>query len=145
MKYLIGLNKPEGFRAGSSVSGCLCKWNHTFLLLKRDLSVPQGGSWCLPAGKLEKGESPLDASVRELFEETGIRIESTLLTEVALFYVRLPHVDYIFHLYEGRFSDQPEVKLSNEHTAYSWTTLEEALRLPLIMGGSEILSYVSER
>lgn len=144
MKYLIGPKRQEGFSAALSVAGCFCKLNNTFLLLKRDESVPQGGSWCLPSGKLEKGESSIDAGVRELFEETGIKVESTSLTEITSFYVRLPHMDYIFHLFEATFCDQPEVKLSTEHTAYSWTTLEEALRLPLIVGGKEILNYVSE-
>jgi 8-oxo-dGTP pyrophosphatase MutT (NUDIX family) len=31
-----------------------------------------GNSWSLPKGHIEKGESPLDAAIREIEEETGI-------------------------------------------------------------------------
>ena len=33
---------------------------------------PHGGGWCVPAGKLERGEAPLACAERELAEETGI-------------------------------------------------------------------------
>ncbi len=39
----------------------------------------QGNSWSLPKGGIEAGESPLEAAVREIREETGI----TALTLVA--------------------------------------------------------------
>lgn len=31
------------------------------------------GSWSMPKGGIDKGESPLDAAIREIQEETGIR------------------------------------------------------------------------
>lgn len=34
---------------------------------------PRAGSWCLPAGFMEYGETPGRCAVRELREETGIR------------------------------------------------------------------------
>lgn len=41
------------------------------LLLKRSGSHGEG-QWSLPGGHLEFGESPIDAAIRELEEETGI-------------------------------------------------------------------------
>ncbi len=38
------------------------------------LRQPPGHGWSLPAGLLDRNESPLDAAVRELFEETGIKV-----------------------------------------------------------------------
>ncbi len=36
-----------------------------------------GGEWCLPKGKLKKGESPLEAAKREVKEETGCSVKVT--------------------------------------------------------------------
>ncbi|OKL48609.1 DNA mismatch repair protein MutT [Boudabousia liubingyangii] len=37
--------------------------------------------WCLPKGHLEAGETPMDAAVREIHEETGI--QGTIITHLA--------------------------------------------------------------
>jgi 8-oxo-dGTP pyrophosphatase MutT (NUDIX family) len=42
------------------------------LLLVRQ---PPGRAWSLPAGLLDRGERPVDAAVRELAEETGVRVD----------------------------------------------------------------------
>jgi len=44
------------------------------VLLVRQFRLPAGKDlWELPAGKLDKGETPLVAARRELIEETGVR------------------------------------------------------------------------
>ena len=42
------------------------------LLLIRRANPPAQGSWSLPGGRVEPGESSEDAVVRELLEETGL-------------------------------------------------------------------------
>ena len=49
----------------------------------------------LPKGKLEEGERPLDAAIRELREETGLATEIDLVRE-------LPRVRYAFRTPEGK-------------------------------------------
>jgi 8-oxo-dGTP pyrophosphatase MutT (NUDIX family) len=46
-------------------------------LLINLIKAPYRGYWGMPAGKIEKRESPEEAAVRELFEETGIEANLT--------------------------------------------------------------------
>jgi len=45
------------------------------VLLVRRAHPPRAGSWSLPGGKQQWGETTAEAALRELFEETGIQAE----------------------------------------------------------------------
>ncbi|MGY4541407.1 8-oxo-dGTP pyrophosphatase MutT (NUDIX family) [Arthrobacter sp. UYNi723] len=44
----------------------------SFLMIKRAARGSNPGQWALPGGMLEAGESPVEAALRELREETGV-------------------------------------------------------------------------
>jgi 8-oxo-dGTP diphosphatase len=46
-----------------------------FLIAQRPAGVPLAGLWEFPGGKIEPGETPEVAAVRECREETGITVE----------------------------------------------------------------------
>ncbi|MCK5476988.1 MAG: NUDIX domain-containing protein [Candidatus Aenigmarchaeota archaeon] len=46
----------------------------SFLLTKRASTMEYGGKWVCPGGKINEGEKPVDAAIRELKEETGLSI-----------------------------------------------------------------------
>ena len=50
--------------------------------------------WELPAGASDPGEQPADTCVREVFEETGVRVEVTRLAGISLDDVVYPHGDH---------------------------------------------------
>jgi len=52
------------------------------LLMVRRRYEPRAGTWCLPAGFMEFGETPEACAVRELFEETAIHGRVTRLFNV---------------------------------------------------------------
>ena len=62
------------------INGSLCYIFHEnrVLLLKRN-RAPYIGLWSAPGGKMEHGESPQDAVIREIEEETGLCIEQPVL------------------------------------------------------------------
>lgn len=66
-------------------AGILFDSSGRVLVAKRDPRAHQGGLWEFPGGKIEDGESPRDALVRELREEIGIEA-----TEMAPF-MRVPY------------------------------------------------------
>ena len=41
--------------------------------------------WDLPKGEIEKGEKPIEAAVRECYEETGLKLNQKDLTELGFF------------------------------------------------------------
>lgn len=51
------------------------------LLVKRRME-PAQGSWCMPGGFIELGETPEQAAARECKEETGLEVEITGLVDV---------------------------------------------------------------
>ncbi len=64
----------------------------TQLLLVRRNNRPNAGLWGFPGGKIELGETVMEAAIRELQEETGIEAEAR---------ETLTSVDVIIHNDEG--------------------------------------------
>lgn len=64
------------YRNPAPAAGVILARDGGILMVKRKFD-PRAGSWCLPAGFLEYGESPERCAVRELREETGIRARLT--------------------------------------------------------------------
>lgn len=58
------------------VAGIICNKQNQILIAYRSSHVIQGDQWEFPGGKIEAGEMPFDALVRELKEEIGITIIS---------------------------------------------------------------------
>ena len=144
MRAEVFNHPPKDFKLEVEAAGCFCKVGDLFLLLKRAISRPQGGTWGIPGGKLERGESPRAAVIREVWEEVGIDIDSNDLEEIGKLYIRLPTLDYLFHIFWIGFSKIPTVNLNlEEHDETKWLTVQEALNLPLISGGVDAIKIYS--
>ena len=145
MEYLIFKEKPHDFNPTISVSGCYCEWGDKILLLKRHPNKPQGGTWGVPAGKAEKGESPRMTVIREVQEEIGLDIDSSDLIHFGSLYCRFPHFDFTYEMFRKKYQKQPDIKLAlDEHLEMKWVTIAEALQLPLIIGGEEALEVYQQ-
>jgi ADP-ribose pyrophosphatase len=56
------------------IAGCIIEQDGKYLLCQRAIP-PRPGTWTLPAGFMESGETTEQAALREVWEETGVRAE----------------------------------------------------------------------
>ena len=59
-------------------AGIIIKCGDEVLLGKRNTHKTLPGEWSIPAGHLHEKEHPMDAAIRETFEETNIKIDGKL-------------------------------------------------------------------
>jgi 8-oxo-dGTP pyrophosphatase MutT (NUDIX family) len=133
---------PQDFSPIVEVAGCFCECQNRFLLLKRHPFSSQGNTWGIPAGKLEKGETPQEAVLRETREETSIFLSADKLFPIGKLYVRQQNQDFIFYTFVQSFSDYPPLFLNEkEHVESKWVSVDEAFQMPLIAGGKEAIRH----
>jgi 8-oxo-dGTP diphosphatase len=85
------------------------------------LRQPHRDGWSLPGGLLDRGESAADAVVREVREETGLRIEVGLPLTCQV-NAPLRRVDVIYRL---EVDQEPEVRVGGEAKAHAWYRFDE--------------------
>jgi 8-oxo-dGTP diphosphatase len=106
-----------------------------FLAVQRPPGKPQAGYWEFPGGKIEAGEGPKDALIRELREEIGILpLRCVLWKEKRKRYkeaqVRL--LFFLVHEYDG-------CPTPLEGQAMLWLTRQEALEMAFLEADLEII------
>ena len=94
------------------------------------------GQWCLPGGGMEAGESVAEACEREVWEETGLRIDVKRLVGVYSYpdqltvYPDRNKAHTVALHFEADIVDGTPA-LSNETTGFAFLTLEETDRLEM--------------
>jgi mutator protein MutT len=136
----VFIQPPPDFQPSVTVAGCYLEFEDKILLLKRHPKKPQGYTWGVPGGKIEEGETPEAAVIREVYEEVGVQLNQAELVPIETLYIRGLQNDYTFYRFRKHFIVQPVINLClKEHVEARWVTIEEGLTLPLIYGGKEAL------
>lgn len=107
---------------GLSVRVLLTDKDGKVLILKRSTdSKTNPGKWELPGGKVDQGESFDHALVREVYEETQLKISLKHVVGVSeqnLHLIRAVHIILSGQIIEGN------LVLSDEHEGYAWVFFE---------------------
>jgi 8-oxo-dGTP pyrophosphatase MutT (NUDIX family) len=91
------------------------------LCLRRGPSGRSPGSWEAVHGHLDPQESPVDAVLRELEEETGLPLEKLYsLSRTEAFYRHSANEVVLIPVFAAFVPRGAEVRLSAEHDAYEW-------------------------
>ena len=101
--------------------------DNKILLLKRVKPSTDGlGFWELPGGGLEYGETPNQAVIRELKEETGLDI---VIIKPAYTFTKIREDYQTVGIGFLCIPKNDHVRLSDEHTDYCFVTIEKAKEL----------------
>ena len=68
------MTQTEKRLEGVNCAGAVVRDADGRVLLVQRANEPSRGSWSLPGGRIEEGESPRDTVVREVREETGLDV-----------------------------------------------------------------------
>lgn len=100
------------------------------------------GHWDLAKGKLEDGETNLEAAIRELKEETNLEAEVYSGFEQSLTYFFKNHQGELVKkdvtFFVGKAHNK-NVVLSPEHLFYKWVPLNEAIKLLTYANAQQLL------
>ena len=106
-------------------AGVVCFRDGEVLLIRR-ATAPRIGEWSLPGGRLEQGEAPADAALRELTEETGVTARLLGLIEVVDTIMGEPEKLYLLHDYAALWTGGEPVPGDDADRA-EFVSVEEAV------------------
>jgi 8-oxo-dGTP pyrophosphatase MutT (NUDIX family) len=111
------------------VTALTCTTENQFVILKQYRPVVENFTFELPSGHREEGETPAQAMIREVKEETGSLAESaTLLGEIIPDTGRLENRLWAFYVSYVEINRIPD-PLENEGIEVSLVTQEELLQM----------------
>ncbi|MEX1279642.1 MAG: NUDIX domain-containing protein [Acidimicrobiia bacterium] len=115
--------------------GVLVEDGDRFLLVKRG-RPPRRGEWAVPGGKVERGETLVEAAAREVAEETGLEVTVGDVAWVGESIGPDHHfvlIDYRATVVGG------EAVPADDADELAWVTRDEALALPLTASMRQML------
>ena len=128
---------PRAFQTYIPRSHCVHSHVYGAILLTPDgetvvIRGRQSGKWSFPKGHGSAYESPLDACIRELREETGINLKGVKPDDE----LRFKSGTYFVFYFPGRIELKPED--TKEVMELMWIPL---LRLPYLLGNKDLNAF----
>ena len=90
------------------------------LTLQRALTTRCPGAWETVHGRIEAGEEPEDAALREVLEETGLSVQRLYNVTVQPFYLHTLHTVELAVVFAAFVDASAPIILGEEHAQYEW-------------------------
>ena len=124
-----------------NVVAAMIRSDGRFLICQRPEGKANALGWEFPGGKVEAGETPEEALVREIREELGFEIAvGRAISTVEHVY---PHAAIRLTLYEATVKDGEPKCL--EHADMTWILPEEAARYTFCAADAELIRKIFGR
>jgi dihydroneopterin triphosphate diphosphatase len=96
------------------------------LVLQRAADASRPGSWETVYGKIDSGERPEHAAVREMREETGLELSALYDVTVSSFFLHSTQTIQMAIVFAALVESDADVILSDEHQRFEWMSVDEA-------------------
>lgn len=123
-----------------SIAGIIRK-DGKFLIGHRLPSGEMGGRWEFPGGKVDQGETPEQAIVREFNEEMNVSVIPGDLLASVQFTNRHGPVELLAYRVEIPSIDGLAL---TEHTEIAWATLDEIESLPFVDSDRMLIPFLRD-
>lgn len=121
------------------VVAAVIRRGESYLVCQRPFHKRHGGLWEFPGGKLEAGETILEATRRELGEELGIGVSSVGDVQ---FSINDPGSDFVIEFHPVEITGDPECL---EHEQLAWVTRDELVQRSLAPSDLQFARYISSQ
>jgi mutator protein MutT len=132
---VIYLQPTPQFKPRIEIAAVYIEHNDQILLLHRQNNKSQGNKWGIPGGKVKKGETPLQAAIREIQEETGYDISTQTIEDLGTVFIEYNETDHFkYHMFRTKLQADPGAVKINiyEHKGFTWVTPAEGLKMDLL-------------
>jgi 8-oxo-dGTP diphosphatase len=112
------------------------------LIAQRPEGKAMAGLWEFPGGKVETGETPEAALIRELHEELGIDTWESCLAPLSFASHGYPDIHLLMPLYACRkWQGVPQAR---EHAALKWVAVRDLPRYPMPPADKPLLAVLRD-
>lgn len=136
-----GLTRHGDRKTTEVAVGVLMDSQGRYLMTTRPEGKVYPGYWEFPGGKLEVGESVVDALHRELIEEIGLAIDTTRTHVWRTQMVDYPHA--LVRLHFCKVTSWMGALTMHEGQRYEWVTLPASV-MPILPGALPVLGWLAE-
>jgi len=140
---MIYNKSPKDFISVGEAVSCYIYCDDKILLLKRKNDGSHGGKWGRPGGKADKSKNLVIELLREVQEETGLKLDKNNLKYHDKVYVRHQKFDFIYHLFSIKIDSFPDIIIDEyEHQEYKWVSVRDALTMDLVLDEDECIKII---